>query len=828
MPPRFTTPHPLRSWLSVLAVLFCAVHGVAVVHADSVTITASQANPAFAEQHVIGESLTVKLKSTPTTVSYQWFHHDTPLAGATGTSVTFSSLTAADAGNYRLRVTAGSTTLLSNTIVLNVVPAAASLLDPAYNYVVPAGATARLVGASNAGAVIVATQVSGSPPEIFRVRADGSRDPAFALPATVDRNGFYVLGTFPDGGLLISGAPYRLNVDGSAGTLALPAGLPVGTGFSSGAIQANGSFLLATGDTLTRFKPDGSVDATFTYTKPANVDNPTPPSASVARISNIETDSLNRVYVSYTLQPPPPAHSPFRMQLVTLRLSPTGAEDRNFQRQVGEWSFSPSGQVYALADGRVLRSGFGAAWVLLNDDGTVNANWSSAVYGSGVVDRLRNRLFVADSRPDDVRKLAGYSIVTGGLTQNLSTTEIVPNSGDLVLASDGSLIVSGARGAGSGRYTGIARVRTDVLQTVPPRVATLWSIDANPNYARGHDSPRFTSQVYGTGPFTFQWLALDGQPPPPASTAPDVTIPDLKLTDLGRYQLRVTNAQGDSALSNVLELSLRSVPYLANLSGRAKVGVGEDSAIAGVVVNEAMTVLLRGAGPALNAFGVLNPLPNPVLTLYDSLRVAKLTNDNWGTGYPASADAYYGAFPFAAGSLDAGATGTLLPGPYSMTSSDPSGAVGVELVEIYAPPGLNETTPLANLSFRARTEPGENTAIAGLVVTDPQNFDRPLKVLLRAIGPTLADKGVTRPLADSILTVYDAKGAIVARNDDWGVANTSATPVVLAAAMKQVGAFDLVETSKDSALLLDLPPGAYSIHGTGGSGVVLLEVYVVK
>jgi hypothetical protein len=46
--------------------------------------------------------------------------------------------------------------------------------------------------------------------------------------------------------------------------------------------------------------------------------------------------------------------------------------------------------------------------------------------------------------------------------------------------------------------------------------------------------------------------------------------------------------------------------------------------------------------------------------------------------------------------------------------------------------------------------------------------------------------------------------------------------------MAQVGAFDLPKTSKDSVLLLNLPAGAYSMHATGGTGVVLLEVYIVQ
>jgi len=46
--------------------------------------------------------------------------------------------------------------------------------------------------------------------------------------------------------------------------------------------------------------------------------------------------------------------------------------------------------------------------------------------------------------------------------------------------------------------------------------------------------------------------------------------------------------------------------------------------------------------------------------------------------------------------------------------------------------------------------------------------------------------------------------------------------------MKQVGAFDLPSASKDAALLVDLPAGAYTMHAIGGTGVVLLEIYLVR
>lgn len=56
-------------------------------------------------------------------------------------------------------------------------------------------------------------------------------------------------------------------------------------------------------------------------------------------------------------------------------------------------------------------------------------------------------------------------------------------------------------------------------------------------------------------------------------------------------------------------------------------------------------------------------------------------------------------------------------------------------------------------------------------------------------------------------------------NDDWSGAEMSA-------AFVRVGAFTLAPVSRDSALLVMLPPGAYTLQvlPSGGEGVALAEI----
>ena len=60
---------------------------------------------------------------------------------------------------------------------------------------------------------------------------------------------------------------------------------------------------------------------------------------------------------------------------------------------------------------------------------------------------------------------------------------------------------------------------------------------------------------------------------------------------------------------------------LANISTRAFVGTGENIVIAGFILGNNGgddSVIVRGIGPSLTAFGVPNALANPTLELRDS------------------------------------------------------------------------------------------------------------------------------------------------------------------------------------------------------------------
>lgn len=126
---------------------------------------------------------------------------------------------------------------------------------------------------------------------------------------------------------------------------------------------------------------------------------------------------------------------------------------------------------------------------------------------------------------------------------------------------------------------------------------------------------------------------------------------------------------------------------------------------------------------------------------------------------------------------------------------------------------------LRNLSTRGQVGTGSNILIAGFVV----GGDVPKQVLVRAVGPSLTQFGVTGALADTQLQLFQGT-SLLQTNDNWGGAAAIST------AANQVGAFAFNPTSLDSAILATLPPGAYTaqVSGVGGrTGVALVELYDV-
>ena len=136
-------------------------------------------------------------------------------------------------------------------------------------------------------------------------------------------------------------------------------------------------------------------------------------------------------------------------------------------------------------------------------------------------------------------------------------------------------------------------------------------------------------------------------------------------------------------------------------------------------------------------------------------------------------------------------------------------------------PGL-----VGNVSTRLPVGTDDNVLIEGFTVQGPAGSTK--KIIVRAIGPSLAPFGVTDALPNPTLEIHDSNNnnAIVARNDDWKV--TQVGGLITADQSAEIAASGFKPGNDlESAIIANLPPGSYTavVRGAGsnnntGTGVV--------
>jgi sugar lactone lactonase YvrE len=128
-----------------------------------------------------------------------------------------------------------------------------------------------------------------------------------------------------------------------------------------------------------------------------------------------------------------------------------------------------------------------------------------------------------------------------------------------------------------------------------------------------------------------------------------------------------------------------------------------------------------------------------------------------------------------------------------------------------------------NISTRLAVQTGDNVLIAGFIITGEEARD----VIVRAIGPSLADAGVTGALADPSLELHDSTGALIAANNNWRV--TQLGGIITGDQQAAIEATTIAPTDDlESAIVATLAPGTYTaiVRGANdGTGIGLAEVY---
>lgn len=250
---------------------------------------------------------------------------------------------------------------------------------------------------------------------------------------------------------------------------------------------------------------------------------------------------------------------------------------------------------------------------------------------------------------------------------------------------------------------------------------------------------------------------------------------------------------------------------LSNISTRLRVETGDKVLIGGFIVSGSApkTVIVRAIGPSLP---LSNKLANPNLELFGASGMIA-SNDNWQDAPNKQEIIDSSLAPV--NDLESAILITL-PGDagYTAIVRGADDESGVGLVKVY---DLNQAddTQLANISTRGFVQTGDNVMIVGFILGGATGT---ATVLIRALGPSLTDAGVSDALPDPTLELHDGNGALLSSNDNWKESQQA-----------EIEATGIPPTKDlESALLETLSPGAYTaiVIGQGGvTGVGLIEVY---
>ena len=434
-----------------------------------------------------------------------------------------------------------------------------------------------------------------------------------------------------------------------------------------------------------------------------------------------------------------------------------------------------------------------------------------AVASSAADTTLQNSATVApNGTPDDTSANNTSSVVSTAVAKSATTTAVSSSknpseSGETVTFT---ATVSSVNGTPTGTVqfkdnggniggpqtlngSGVATI-SGVLSTGAHTITAEYSGDANFNPSTGTLA---SSQTVNPPPTPTPTATPTASPSPTATVSPTPTA----------------TASPSPTASPSGTPSARPV----NISTRARVETADGVLIAGTIItgNEPKRVMIRAIGPSLTAEGVNDVLANPVLALYAADGTLIAQNDNWKDAQQSEIE----GTPLAPkDERESAIIATLDPNSYTAMVTGHNGTSGVALAEIY---DLNRAadSKLANISTRGRVAAGENVMIGGFMLgASPVDGN----VIIRALGPSLGEAGLSNTLADPTLELRDANGTLVLANDNWQDDSAQAA---------EISASGIPPSNAlESAIAVTLPRGDYTaiLAGKDGtSGIALVEIY---
>jgi hypothetical protein len=252
---------------------------------------------------------------------------------------------------------------------------------------------------------------------------------------------------------------------------------------------------------------------------------------------------------------------------------------------------------------------------------------------------------------------------------------------------------------------------------------------------------------------------------------------------------------------------------LQNIATRLRTQTGDNVSIGGFIVrgNAPKRIIIRGLGPSILTGGSAT-LADPTLELHDANSLLFFNND-WRDSQQAEIQAT-GLAP--TNNRESAIVRTLVPGSYTAVLRGNNGGTGISLIEIYDL-DLTADSKLANISTRGFVETADNVMIGGFIAGPSSRGNA--TIVVRGIGPSLADFGLQNTLQNPMLELHDGNGATIVINDDWLLDPNAG--LLLASGYAP-------SDTRESAIYRILAPGAYTaiLRGVNNTtGVALVEVY---
>lgn len=337
---------------------------------------------------------------------------------------------------------------------------------------------------------------------------------------------------------------------------------------------------------------------------------------------------------------------------------------------------NPASQILATGGSLTLSvaaagSGLTYQWYL---NGTAIAGATSSTYSvavAGATDAGSYSVVVSNGAVGSTSAAATVAVTTTARLINLST-----------------LADTGTAGLTAGFVIGGTGTKNLLLRGIGPALAAfnVPSALSNPVLtlnATGGSAAAVSDAGWGGSSVLANAFAAVGAFALPAAS----TDSALLATLAGAQTATVLGASGveGTALLEVYDRdALAATARLVNLSVNDFI-TAPSTLTAGFTVagSSSLTLLIRGIGPTLAAFGVPTVLAQPKLQVYSGTSIVA-TNTGWdGTAQSSAVFAQVGAFALTPGSADSAAIVTLPPGSYSAVVSGMNNTSGNALVEIY-------------------------------------------------------------------------------------------------------------------------------------------------